>query len=179
MSDFREMARDSRHRRSFEKLLLLAARRGDTDLVAQRLSWGIDPNCLTQNHRTPLMVNARGSCPSAATIRVLLQAGADPHFIDNAGLSALDYARRKMARLLARAPFPIAKSSALDENNQLQMNAAEQKHYDMMRMQFGHAAGGKELLRLWWQERLRAARRVFNDPREVEQSIELLERATN
>ena len=46
MDDFRSMARDPEHRRRFEKLLYLAAKRGDADLVAERLSWGIDPNCV-------------------------------------------------------------------------------------------------------------------------------------
>jgi hypothetical protein len=30
---------------------------------------------------------------------------------------------------------------------------------------------------MWWKERLRAARRVFNDPVEVEQIVTLLEAA--
>ncbi len=45
MTDFREMARDPRDKRRFEKLLYLAAQRGDADIVAERLEWGIDPNC--------------------------------------------------------------------------------------------------------------------------------------
>ena len=60
MSDFREMARDPEYRRGFEKLLYLAARRGDADLVAERLSWGIDPNCNFAKGRTPLIANVRG-----------------------------------------------------------------------------------------------------------------------
>ena len=34
-----------------------------------------------------------------------------------------------------------------------------------------------EFIRIWWQERLRVARRVFNDPDQVEQIVELLEAA--
>jgi hypothetical protein len=30
-------------------------------------------------------------------------------------------------------------------------------------------------MRMWWQERLRVARRVFNDPAEVEEIVEMLE----
>src|SRR6266700_1205689 len=75
MADFSEMARDPKHRRSFEKLLYLAAQRGDSDLVAERLSWGIDPNCSFAKGRTPLIGNVRGSCPSAATVRALLERG--------------------------------------------------------------------------------------------------------
>ena len=51
MADFNEMARDPKHRRSFEKLLYLAAQRGDADLVAERLSWGVDPNCTSAKGR--------------------------------------------------------------------------------------------------------------------------------
>jgi len=43
MDDFRNMARDPKHRRRFEKMLYLAAQRGDADLVAERLSWASTP----------------------------------------------------------------------------------------------------------------------------------------
>src|SRR5260370_14104869 len=102
MDDFRSMAQDPKHRRSFEKLLYLAAQHGDADLVAERLSWGIDPNCVFSKGRTPLIANPPGSCPSAATVRALLEAGADPSMTDESGLTALNYARRKLARLQAR-----------------------------------------------------------------------------
>ncbi|MFO0810103.1 MAG: ankyrin repeat domain-containing protein [Gemmataceae bacterium] len=98
MSDFREMARDPEHRRRFEKLLYLAAQRGDADQVAERLSWGIDPNCTSAKSRTPLIANVRGSSPSIATVRALLEGGGDPARTDDAGLTALDYARRKLLR---------------------------------------------------------------------------------
>ena len=75
MGDFRDKARDPKYRRRFEKLLYLAAQRGDADLVAERLSWGIDPNCASGRGRTPLMANVCGSCPSAATVRALLASG--------------------------------------------------------------------------------------------------------
>src|SRR5712691_6370188 len=101
MDDFLSMARNPEHRRRFEKLLYLAAQRGDVDLVAERLSWGIDPNCASSRGRTPLIANVRGSSPSAATIRALLEHGADPSLTDESGLTALDYARRKLARLQA------------------------------------------------------------------------------
>src|SRR5438309_6443414 len=99
MDDFRSMAKDPKHRRSFEKLLYLAAQRGDADLVAERLTWGIDPNCVFAKGRTPLIANIRSSNPSAATIQALLKHGADPEMMDETGLTALDYARRKLAKL--------------------------------------------------------------------------------
>src|SRR3977135_379035 len=99
MDDIRSMARDPEHRRRFEKLLYLAAKRGDADLVAERLSWGIDPNCSFAKGRTPLIGNIRSSCPSAATVQALLKAGANANTTDESGLTALDYARRKLAKL--------------------------------------------------------------------------------
>ena len=176
MSDFRDMARDPRFRRKFEKLLHLAARRGDADLVAERLSWGIDPDCATAAGVTPLIANVRSSCPSAATVRALLKAGADPSLTDHVGVSALDYARRKLARLQSRPRRAVRKSPSLDENNQLQLSREEQAELDRVRKELP-PGDYKEFVRIWWQERLRAARRVFNDPDQVEQIVTLLEAA--
>ena len=176
MTDFRDLAKDPKHRRRFEKLLYLAAKRGDADLVAERLSWGIDPNCGFAKGRTPLIANARGSSPSAATVRVLLERGADPTLIDELGLTALDYARRKLIGLQARPARRQPKSPSLDENNQLNMSPEEQQELDRMRLELS-GAEREDFLRMWWQERIRAARRVFNDPAQVEQIVTLLEAA--
>jgi hypothetical protein len=175
VDDFRDMARDPKHRRNFEKLLYLAAKRGDADLVAERLSWGIDPDCTFGKGRTPLIANVKGYSPSAGTVRALLKAGADPALTDEAGLTALDYARRKLAKLEARGIKRRRKSPSLDENDQLRLGPEEQAELDDMRRELGDDA--KEYLRIWWQERLRAARRVFNDPQQVAQIVAILEAA--
>jgi len=171
MNDFRSMARDPEHRRQFEKLLYLAAQRGDADLVAERLSWGIDPNCSFSRGRTPLIANVRRSCPNVATVRVLLERGADPTLTDETGLTALDYARRKLARL-HRCRH---KSPSTDENDPLRLSADEQEELDQMRREL--AGTDPDHLRIWWQERLRAARGVFNDPDQMEKIVEMLEAA--
>lgn len=174
MSDLGDMARDPKHRRTFEKLLRLAAARGDDDLVAERLGWGIDPNARSEKGRTALVVNVRSSCPNVATVRALLNAGADPTLTDEAGLTALDYARRKLARILAKPRKPAPKSPSLDENNQLQLGPEEQAEYDQLRDE----VKDPEYMAMWWKERLRAARRVFNDPDQVEQIVAILEAVT-
>lgn len=176
MSDFRDMARDPKFRRKFEKLLYLAARRGDADLVAERLSWGVDPNCTFGKGKTPLIGNIRSGSPSAATVEVLLKAGADPGHLDEAGLTALDYARRKLSLLQSKRRRPRLKSPSLDENDQLQLAPDEQEELDQVRAELS-AEDFREYFRIYWQERLRAARRVFNDPAQVERIVELLEQA--
>jgi hypothetical protein len=175
MTDFRDMARDPKHRRRFEKLLFLAVKRGDADLVAERLSWGIDPNCTFAKGKTPLIANIRGSNPSVPTVEALLKAGAAPSLMDEAGLTALDYARRKLSRLQAK-PRKRRKSPSLDENNQLNLSPEEQAEMDSLRAEMP-GAENRDFFRIWWQERLRAARRVFNDPEQVEKIVELLEAA--
>src|ERR1051325_5782462 len=175
MSDFRDMARDPKHRRRFEKLLLLAGKRGDADLVTERLSWGIDPNCTFAKGKTPLIANVRGFCPNAATVAALLKAGADANLMDETGLTALDYARRKLARLQAK-PRRQRKSPSLDENDQLVLSPEEQAEMDKMRSEMS-AEDYRDFFRMYWKERMRAARRTFNDVGEVERIVELLEKA--
>jgi hypothetical protein len=176
MSEISDMARDPNHRRSFEKLLYLAAKRGDADLVEERLSWRIDPNCTFGKNRTPLIANVKSFNPSAETVRALLRYGADASHIDETGLCALDYARRKLAKLQAR-PRKVRKSPSLDENNQLQLCPEEQEEFDKMRAELGDSEDARDYTRMWWKERLRAARRVFNDPVQVEQIVRILEEA--
>jgi hypothetical protein len=174
MDDLGDMARDPKHRRRFEKLLYLAAKRGDEDLVAERLEWGVDPNCIFGKGTSPLIANIRSSCPSAATVKALLKAGADATHIDESGLCALDYARRKLSKLESN-PRDKTPSPSLDENGQLQLNEDEQREVDAMRKEVGN---DREFMRIWWQERLRAARRVFNDPIQLRKIVELLEATT-
>lgn len=176
MTDFRKLAQDPRHKRRFEKLLYLAAKSGDTDLVVERLSWGVDPNCAFNKGRTPLFANIRGMCPNVPTVQALLAGAANPNLLDELGLTPLDYARRKLIRLQARPTRPRIKSESLDENNQLKLSPAEQRELDDMRRELTGEAR-EDFMRMWWQERNRAARRVFNDPDQVEEIVSLLEAA--
>lgn len=173
MSDFLDMARDPKYRGHFEKLLRLAAARGDADLVAERLGWGIDPNCRSKRLRTPLIINVGGSCPNVATVQALLKAGADPTLSEDRGYTALDLARRKLIKINAKPRKKPRPSPSLDENGQLQLEPDEQAQLDELRTEFGDP----EIVRIYWKERLRAAKRVFNDPEQIERIVEILEAA--
>jgi hypothetical protein len=174
--DIRDLVRDPKCKPKFEALLRLAAGRGDVDQVKERLSWGIDPNCESKAGRTALICNVTSCCPSSGVARALLKAGADPLHTDHKGLTALDYARRKLARIDLRPRKPPRKSRSLDENNQLILSKFDRKWLDGIRRQF-KGNQRKEYVRIYLEERLKAARRVFNDPVEVEKIIDLLEAA--
>jgi len=175
MSDFRDLVHDPRHRPRFERLLRLAAGRGDAAQVSERLSWGIDPNCENKRGRTPLICNVVRSVPSAAVVQALLAAGADPHHLDHQGLTALDYANRKLARIDFRGRKTPVKSPSLDENDQLILDSIELEMFDDVRRD--HPDWAKEFITDYMQDRLRVARTVFNDPNELERIIDLLQAA--
>jgi ankyrin repeat protein len=172
MSDFRDLIHDPKCRPRFEALLRLAAQRGDEEQVVERLSWGIDPNCETKTGRTPLICNVVSSCPSSRVVQALLAAGADPDHLDHKGLTALDYANRKLARINLRPRRPPHKSPSLDENDQLILAPSEQQMLDEVRRDDPKIA--KQFVTSYLKERLKAAKRVFNDPAEVERIVDLL-----
>lgn len=161
-------------RKPLEMLLILAAQKGEDDQVRERLAWGVDPNCRARRGRTPLIANAKGICPNVKVVQILLAAGADASVTDHAGLSALDYARRKLMKIQTKPRRRPRKSAALDENNQIQLNEADQFFIDSARRDMS-SADAREYVRTYYQERKRAALRVFNDSEQVEAIVELLE----
>ena len=68
----------------------------------------------------------------------------------------------------------VNKQNSLDENGQLRLSTSEQIELDEMRRDLEGPAD-REYLKIWWQERQRAARRVFNDPDQVQQIVTMLE----
>lgn len=177
VKDFLDLVHDPKHRQGFERLLRLAARRGDGDIVEERLSWGIDPNAASKKGTTALIANVRSCCPNVATVKALLAAGADPNLTDHSGCTALDYARRKLAKLEARPRKTQPKSPSLDENDQLRLSPDEQAELDDIRNHLGPAQA-REFIQIYWKERLRAARRKFNDYDEVVAVVQILEQVT-
>ena len=152
MSDFRDLIHDPKSKPKFEALLRLAAGRGDAEQVAEQLSWGIDPNCVSRAGRTPLIVNVKSFHPSSGGVSALFKAGADPTALDHKGLTALDYARRKLARMNMRP----RKSPSLDENDQLILSKEEQRMFAKTRKE--HPDFAKEFISGYMQERLKVAK---------------------
>jgi ankyrin repeat protein len=175
MSNFLDLIHDPKCKPKFEALLRLAAGRGDVEQVVERLSWGIDPNCETEKGRSPLLCNVVSSNPSSGVVKALLKAGADPHHMDHKGLTALDYANRKLYKLNLKPRKPPRKSPSLDENGQLIVAKFEQQMFAKVRKE--HPDWAKEFITDYIKERIKVAKRVFNDPNEVEKIVDLLEAA--
>jgi len=171
MSEMHDMARDPKHAKLFEKLLRLAASKGDAEQVVERLGWGIDPNCRTKNGRTPLIANVIGSAPNVTVVEALLRAGADPSLTDVRGRSALSIARSKLMKTIDKPRKKPEPSPSLDENGQLRLPEWEQAEIDEM----CRKTGDPEIVRIYWQERLKAAKRVYNDSEQIERIVEILE----
>ena len=70
---------------------------------------------------------------------------------------------------------PPRKSPSLDKNGQLILAPFEQEMMDEVRRE--HPDWAKEFITDYIKERIKVAKRVFNDPVEIEKSIDLLEAA--
>src|SRR5262245_2785932 len=97
-----------------EHLLFQAIRRGDTELLRGALRAGTPPDVRAGDGTTPLMAAALHG--SAEMVSALLDAGADPRAVSEAGVTALLWGAwdaNKVRLLLKRGADPNAKS-ALD-----------------------------------------------------------------
>lgn len=97
-----------------EHLLFQAIRRGDTELLSVTLRAGTPPDVRAGDGTTPLMAAALYG--NAEMVSALLDAGADPRAVNDAGVTALLWGAWdvvKVRRLLARGADPNARS-ALD-----------------------------------------------------------------
>ena len=71
----------------------------DAKLIERMLELGVDVNARASNFgRTPLIQAASAELSSAATLKLLLEKGADPNLADNDGEMALDWATHRVDR---------------------------------------------------------------------------------
>ena len=176
--DRKEMAdqvANPKTRHLFERLLRLASDKGEVDQVEERLSWGIDPDCRSPKRlRTPLIRSCTSYCPMANVVEVLLKHGADPSLMDDTGLSAIDYVRRRLIKYEGRPRKPIRKSPSILPNGDIQLSEHDHDMIDMIRENHPKDADKYELIYL--EERRRAAEKVFDTRGELEKILPLLEK---
>lgn len=79
--------------------LVDAVREGDRKRVLSLLEAGANPNAHYRHRRTALIVAARSPALNHRVVEALLDGGADPNAVDEMGLTALDYARRRQAKV--------------------------------------------------------------------------------
>jgi hypothetical protein len=167
-------ASDPRHKKGFEKLLRLAADKGDTEQVVERLGWGIDPNCRSpKRQRTPLIRSCVSYCPMASVVEALLKAGADASLTDRDGLTGLDYVRRRLIKFEGKPRKPVRKSPSLLPNGDVRLSREEHEELDRMREEHPESADEFEIGYL--TERRKAAEKVFDTRGELEKILPILE----
>lgn len=171
-----EQAANPRTRHLFERLLRLAADKGDVEQTAERISWGIDVNAQSKRGRTPLFRNVCGVCPMAEVVDALLRAGADATITDDRGRTPLDVVRRRLLKYEGRPRRPVRQSPSILPTGDLRLDPAEHQMLDEVRASNPEWADDFELGYL--KERRKAAERVFDKRGELEKILPLLEAAT-
>jgi len=174
--EMERMAADPDHKPGFEKLLRIAAWKGDPEQVQERLSWKIDPNCRNRKSaRTPLIRAVTGPDPIARVVELLLDAGADPSLTDLRGRSALDYARDRLARFEGKPRKPPRRSPNLTPHGDLKLNAHDHHMLDRIRRTDPEHADEQE--EIYLAEKRKAAERTFDVQGNLEKIVPMLERA--
>ncbi|HVP11068.1 MAG TPA: ankyrin repeat domain-containing protein [Phycisphaerae bacterium] len=145
---------------------------GDIERVREALEKGVDPNVCDKRGRPAIISAVRARIPESGVVDALLEAGADAEACDANGLTALDYARR---RLVALGPGPdrASKSRSLDAHGNLVLSDEEKEFLEEMRRE--HPDGADEFEEVYIQERRKAALRQFMPRRELRIIIDRLE----
>jgi hypothetical protein len=160
------------HRAWARRRLFNAIRAGDANLAREVLGGGADPNICDQHGRPAIVKAVRSIIPESGVVDALLDAGGEPHAMDEKGLTALDYARRRLARL-GPGPDPVTRSRSLDAAGNLMLSDREKVFIAEIRSESGER--GDELVEIYIQERRKAALRQFMPRRELRIIIERLE----
>lgn len=154
------------------KRLFNSIRVGNIERVREILKSGVDPNICDKRGRPAVIRAVRALIPESGVVDALLEAGADATAIDEKGLTALDYARRRLTRL-GDGPDLVTRSESLDGNGNLVLDDEEKEFMEQIMTEHGERA--EEFVNLYVQERRKAAVRQFRPRRELRIIIRRLE----
>lgn len=151
------------------RLLFIRIGKGDAEQVREVISWGGDPNWKTRAGRPAMIKAVRGMIVESAVVKALLDNGADPSVTDELGHTALDHARRRLAKYEGRPRKPARRSPSLSPGGELILTKREWNFIDKMERE--HPGFADDYL----HERRKAAERVFDTPGNLERIVKLLE----
>lgn len=145
-----------------------AVRFGDPERARELLEAGVDPNSCNRRGRPAIIAAVRAAIVDSGVVDALLDAGADLAVADEMGLTALDYARRRLIRL-GPGKDRVHRSRSLDEYGNLRLGEHDQAMV-AKRRRFGDDA-----VEMYIQERRKTALRQFMPRRELNIIVRRLE----
>lgn len=151
------------------RLLILRVMKAEAEQVAEVLSWGGDPNACTKKGTPALIRLVRNHTVMADVAEVLLKGGADPNATDPQGLTALEYARRRLLQWEGKPRPAPRRSPSLTPGGELRLDPEEWKFVDEIEAE--HPGSRDEYI----AERRRVAERVFDNRGNLEKIVEMLE----
>jgi hypothetical protein len=151
------------------RMFMSGVRKGDAEQVREWVLHGADVNQRTRSGRPPIVVALTTSTTEASVVKALLDNGADPGATDALGMTALDHARRRLAKYEGRPRRPVRRSRFLTAGGELNLSPREWAHIEAMEAKY---PGFSET---YLVERRKVAERVFDTRGNLERIVALLE----
>ncbi|CAG0978928.1 hypothetical protein PHYC_01657 [Phycisphaerales bacterium] len=151
------------------RLFFIRVGKGDAEQVRETILWGADPNWKTKKGRPALVKAVRQMIVEAGVVKALLDNGADAGATDELGQTALDHARRRLAKYEGRPRKPIPRSRSLSPGGELILPKWEWDHIDEMTREHPDYA------EMYLDVRRKAAERVYDTRGNLERIVTLLE----